>query len=468
MDVLDKFLHSIAYKFKKGYPDINNIQDIILLEGILEKMGVGLYEDKTTATEDLHEIFTAMFIAGHNRLSDNDFAEMDVEKEIKSLNKLNNPSDHINTLNKYKDKFNDPKVRKIYDDAEKVANIIKRDLGYSANDSSLIGVERVFGVGDTGGKIKADIKIYQKVEGFKDKVDVSLKYGKGQFNSLSAAQLIGSFYNIPESNLKRLGSGFLTQIYAMQNEKGGKKYAERIDNGVRDYLKFVINNYEKIEDYRETYDEDPNSSKLSSGTKAYLSDPSYKETLDKFPRELLNTITYDQYKKSKALDKLAGEKDVQRAFRKAFGAQPLTTLSKKEYLPTKREAINDTIDDFLEEFKVKDKDQDSIKDAIKYVLGSDPEDSYLYVGEGGNKFQFIPSQKRIDAHEYEIDEEVKSDSANYEVDITVKDKKTGLPLFEFDILLRFAGGGGQYTSDVAQKGSKFYVYKDNFNKIFFS
>ena len=153
MDVLDKFLHSIAYKFKKGYPDINNIQDIILLEGILEKMGVGLYEEKTTATEDLHEIFTAMFIAGHNRLSDNDFAEMDVEKEIKSLNKLNNPSDHINTLNKYKDKFNDPKVRKIYDDAEKVANIIKRDLGYSANDSSLIGVERVFGVGDTGGKI---------------------------------------------------------------------------------------------------------------------------------------------------------------------------------------------------------------------------------------------------------------------------------------------------------------------------
>ena len=254
----------------------------------------------------------------------------------------------------------------------------------------------------------------------------------------------------------------------MQNEKGAKKYAERIDDGVRDYLKFVINNYEKIEDYRKTYDEDPNSSKLSSGTKAYLGDPSYKETLDKFPKELLNNITYDQYKKSKALDKLAGEKDVQRAFRKAFGAQPLTTLSKKEYLPTKRAAINDTIDDFLEEFKVKDKDQDSIKDAIKYVLGSDPEDSYLYVGEGGNKFQFIPSQKRIDAHEYEIDEEVKSDSANYEVDITVKDKKTGLPLFEFDILLRFAGGGGQYTSDVAQKGSKFYVYKDNFNKIFFS
>ena len=466
MDVLDKFLHSVAYKFPKGYPDMNNEQDILMLESIL---GIDLLDEAATSlTETLHEIFVAMFIAGHDQLSFDDFKEMDIKKEIDKLSKLLEKSQTIKSLNQFKGKFSDSKTYQIYEDAKKIADKINQNLGYITNNSSLIGIERIFGTGETGSKIKADIRIYQKIEGFKDKIDVSLKYGKGQFNSLSAAELIGSFYNIPESNLKRLGSGFLTQIYAMQNEKGAKKYAERIDDGVRDYLKFVINNYEKIEDYRKTYDEDPNSSKLSSGTKAYLGDPSYKETLDKFPKELLNNITYDQYKKSKALDKLVGEKDVQRAFRKAFGAQPLTTLSKKEYLPTKRAAINDTIDDFLEEFKVKDKDQNSIKDAIKYVLGSDPEDSYLYVGESGNKFQFIPSQKRIDAHEYEIDEEVKSDSANYEVDIIVKDKKTGLPLFEFDILLRFAGGGGQYTSDVSQKGSKFKVYEDNFNKIYFS
>ena len=41
-------------------------------------------------------------------------------------------------------------------------------------------------------------------------------------------------------------------------------YIDRRRDGVRDYLKFVINNYEKIEDSREIYDEDPNSSKLSS------------------------------------------------------------------------------------------------------------------------------------------------------------------------------------------------------------
>ena len=78
------------------------------------------------------------------------------------------------------------------------------------------------------------------------------------------------------------------------------------------------------------------------------------------------------------------------------------------------------------------------------------------------------SKKRINSHDYEIEEKVNSDSANYQVDIIVKDKESGLPLFEFDILLRFAGEGGQYTSDLSQKGSNFKIYQDNFNEIFYS
>lgn len=37
MDVLEKFLHSISYRFPKGYPDINDEQDKKLLESILEE-----------------------------------------------------------------------------------------------------------------------------------------------------------------------------------------------------------------------------------------------------------------------------------------------------------------------------------------------------------------------------------------------------------------------------------------------
>lgn len=44
MDVIEKFLHSISYKFPKGYPDINNPQDVTLLENELSKLGISLTE----------------------------------------------------------------------------------------------------------------------------------------------------------------------------------------------------------------------------------------------------------------------------------------------------------------------------------------------------------------------------------------------------------------------------------------
>lgn len=44
MDVLDKFLRKVSYKFPKGYPDINDAQDMLMLEGMLKKMGIELLE----------------------------------------------------------------------------------------------------------------------------------------------------------------------------------------------------------------------------------------------------------------------------------------------------------------------------------------------------------------------------------------------------------------------------------------
>ena len=42
MDILDIFLNKYSYKFPKGYPDMNNEQDVLLMEGILENLGVDL------------------------------------------------------------------------------------------------------------------------------------------------------------------------------------------------------------------------------------------------------------------------------------------------------------------------------------------------------------------------------------------------------------------------------------------
>ena len=51
MDVLDKFLRKVSYKFPKGYPDINDAQDMLMLEGMLKEMGIELQETALTPAE---------------------------------------------------------------------------------------------------------------------------------------------------------------------------------------------------------------------------------------------------------------------------------------------------------------------------------------------------------------------------------------------------------------------------------
>ena len=38
MKVFDKFFTKFAYKFDKGYPDMNNAQDVLLLESLLSSI----------------------------------------------------------------------------------------------------------------------------------------------------------------------------------------------------------------------------------------------------------------------------------------------------------------------------------------------------------------------------------------------------------------------------------------------
>ena len=42
MDNITKFLNNISYKFPKGYPDMNNMEDILLLESFLNEMGINV------------------------------------------------------------------------------------------------------------------------------------------------------------------------------------------------------------------------------------------------------------------------------------------------------------------------------------------------------------------------------------------------------------------------------------------
>ena len=46
MDNITKFLNKIAYKFPKGYPDMNNDQDVLLLESLVSELGINVGEDQ--------------------------------------------------------------------------------------------------------------------------------------------------------------------------------------------------------------------------------------------------------------------------------------------------------------------------------------------------------------------------------------------------------------------------------------
>lgn len=70
MDALDLFFKKYSYKFPKGYPDMNDKQDVLLLESILKELGINLKEDKASDRTEAKEILKKEL-----GLSDSDFKD---------------------------------------------------------------------------------------------------------------------------------------------------------------------------------------------------------------------------------------------------------------------------------------------------------------------------------------------------------------------------------------------------------
>ena len=440
MDPIDKFLKLYSYKFPKGYPDMNDKQDILLLESILKEEFSIILEKATSATEDLHEVFVAMFLAGHKGFQDlNDFKEANWEQEIKKLKRLFRTEDHINTIKKYftPENINNPNIISkyfdLYDDAEIGASTIKQYMG------DIQGAQRVFDAGDSGKKVKADV-IARDSDG---SLNISLKYEKGQMNSLSASEVMNLLFDIKDVGK---GEGFLGYLYGLE----GGKYKESFDKGVREYISIILNNY------------NPNDPKFIKQSERKNKD--YAKILDNFKQEGFNDITWKEYRTI--------GKDIQKGLSYAYTTLPPD--KKVEYENSKKETINRSIEDYLKN-QGKDQatdNQDDIRKLISIIIGPEENNSYLYAAnlrKDGGKIFFMPSKKQIDSNEYVLSLQPKlskkgEESANFEYIVTVKEKKSGLPLFQFDVLLRF--GDGQWTSDVSQKGAYFKVFEENFGKIF--
>ena len=73
MDIFNKFFTKFAYKFDKGYPDMNNEQDILLLESLLSKVlgeNFNLEEGKSEDRDEAKDI-----LKKNLSLSDSDFKD---------------------------------------------------------------------------------------------------------------------------------------------------------------------------------------------------------------------------------------------------------------------------------------------------------------------------------------------------------------------------------------------------------
>jgi len=111
MDILDIFLNKYSYKFPKGYPDMNNEQDVLLMESLLNELGINLDEAftifPTTEDEILNEKVKELYrtIKLHPSLTINDPLALDsnfpnivkisrsLQRDAKFIEYLNNELD---------------------------------------------------------------------------------------------------------------------------------------------------------------------------------------------------------------------------------------------------------------------------------------------------------------------------------------------------------------------------------------
>ena len=126
---LDELLLEWSYKSEKGYPSLDSPSDILILRQILEQLDLPtneiitkLEEESTTAVEELHEIFVALFVAGADFLSHEELKEVDFTEYINPLSLLIDKNKHIEVINSFKDKgeLDLPKTYDIYTDAKKL------------------------------------------------------------------------------------------------------------------------------------------------------------------------------------------------------------------------------------------------------------------------------------------------------------------------------------------------------------
>ncbi len=431
-----KYLNKIVneWSYKVGAIDTKNKEHLYQLEKILiendwyedvisEVTANLLNEAATNRTEDLHEIFFAVAFAGGNMSKAKDLNGM--IKMINKLSMLDKKKLHIDTLRRFDaaESLFTSKDIKLYQDATQIAN--KTHTFLKRNKLIPSKVSRVFGTGPGGTKMIADSIITLKSN---EIVSVSLKYGKGQFSSLSVPQLVEKMYGI------KLKKGLLKDMY-------NQGFRSEIDSAFEYYALATIGMKDLPVNDKYTQQDKDNLEAIY---------PKFNEKSTWM--DYMNTSIVP-VKTRKAFSHIYNHAD-------NFAARGV-------HKKMKGQLLNNAIDLFFESKGggiVK-----NIEDAIIYIIRAEPKTSYLYIASGGKKFALIPSQEAIRGKKYTFKYNASTDddgimkTADYVYDVEVS--VDGIKAFTFDIKWRFAGQSGQWDGDLQHKGSKI-EFHSGFAKAF--
>jgi hypothetical protein len=100
MDSLDLFFKKYSYKFPKGYPDMNNKQDVLLLESILNRLGFTLNEANTgEATLFESALVKAWYNINNKPMPENAISDEDAAKLKINSKMVSKAEDIIKDLN---------------------------------------------------------------------------------------------------------------------------------------------------------------------------------------------------------------------------------------------------------------------------------------------------------------------------------------------------------------------------------
>ena len=425
-----------------------------------------LTEAPTGFTETVHEIFTAMALAGSTAPPANVFKKSvqkgnDIVPWVKGASKLNHQKAHYDELwNQTKNKqghWYSGKASTLWDEGKAISELIIKMYIAPLSGYTLKSAERVFGGGAGGKKIIADVQIHESVKGGTAvDLDVSLKAGKhAQFTNLSPGKLMNIVF--PGQGVKE-GMGLLKFLY-------GKGYKKILDQGCRSYLSVCLRAYRK----NRSLNWPPKTSSITPAEIKILDDICGIRMKGTSVGGATNNSILNKWVKSQTWEswRKTSLKKTHVAMKHLFGTNPLTTdAGKANYLKSKRIRINGTINDYFDA-DWKKLHQNQIEDLIIYILRSDPTNSYLYAGSAGKKLSFLPSAAEIKNHKYNIDVEdgnidhlQNETGGDYVKIITVSSKQGNKNLFKFDLRFRFAGTRGQWTSDISHKGSVFKIYPE--------